>query len=199
MSIYHCAECGQRKDDDLEPCEVDPRPNDGHDLLCPDCACEIDIAQTMRQQSAGLMQIMSDCAKSGLMPVNDRRGINEQEREILMPERIQRKRTKGWKMPDNTVYVGRPTKYCNPFRWQALGTRKKAVRLFSKFMKNRLTRKDRESLGIGPVSWLWFSMFRNTILKHAKAELKGKNLACWCPPGEPCHADVLLELANSGK
>lgn len=27
--------------------------------------------------------------------------------------------------------------------------------------------------------------------------LRGKNLACWCKPGEPCHADVLLELANA--
>jgi hypothetical protein len=30
----------------------------------------------------------------------------------------------------------------------------------------------------------------------ALGELRGKNLACWCKPGEPCHADVLLELAN---
>lgn len=28
------------------------------------------------------------------------------------------------------------------------------------------------------------------------AELRGKNLACWCPLDQPCHADVLLELAN---
>jgi len=33
--------------------------------------------------------------------------------------------------------------------------------------------------------------------KTAIAELRSKNLACWCKPGEPCHADVLLELANS--
>lgn len=32
------------------------------------------------------------------------------------PRRIQRKRTKGWKMPENTVYVGRPTKWGNPWR-----------------------------------------------------------------------------------
>lgn len=30
------------------------------------------------------------------------------------------------------------------------------------------------------------------------AELKGKNLACWCAPGAPCHADVLLDIANGG-
>ncbi|WP_019732123.1 DUF4326 domain-containing protein [Mycobacterium avium] len=27
-------------------------------------------------------------------------------------------------------------------------------------------------------------------------ELAGHDLACWCPPDQPCHADVLLELAN---
>jgi hypothetical protein len=27
-------------------------------------------------------------------------------------------------------------------------------------------------------------------------QLRGKNLACWCKPGQPCHADILLELAN---
>jgi hypothetical protein len=31
----------------------------------------------------------------------------------------------------------------------------------------------------------------------ARLELAGKNLACWCKPGEPCHADVLLEIANA--
>lgn len=33
----------------------------------------------------------------------------------MTPQRIQRKRTKGWKMPENTVYVGRPSKWGNPF------------------------------------------------------------------------------------
>jgi hypothetical protein len=28
------------------------------------------------------------------------------------------------------------------------------------------------------------------------ADLRGKNLACWCPLDQPCHADVLLEIAN---
>ena len=30
-----------------------------------------------------------------------------------------------------------------------------------------------------------------------RENLRGKNLACWCSPGEPCHADVLLKLANT--
>jgi hypothetical protein len=48
--------------------------------------------------------------------------------------------------------------------------------------------------------------FRNSMLKDLPAtrtirkrvaELRGKNLACWCKPGAPCHADTLLEMANS--
>jgi len=37
---------------------------------------------------------------------------------------------------------------------------------------------------------------RRSALLHRLPELRGKDLACWCRPGEPCHADVLLELAN---
>ena len=51
---------------------------------------------------------------------------------------------------------------------------------------------------------LLVALFRDWITKSSDAqsrrddlpELRGKNLACWCPPGQPCHADVLLELAN---
>ena len=39
---------------------------------------------------------------------------------------------------------------------------------------------------------------RNPIWYRRRfAQLRGKNLACWCKPGAPCHADVLLEIANA--
>jgi len=42
--------------------------------------------------------------------------------------------------------------------------------------------------------------FKEWILKNPRKinleELRGKNLACWCPLDKPCHADILLELAN---
>lgn len=84
-----------------------------------------------------------------------------------MPKRIQRKRTKGWRMPAGTVYVGRPTRYGNPF----IGP--EAVTLYREYA---------EAGGL-----------RGRCLK----ELRGKDLACWCPLNQPCHADVLLELANA--
>jgi len=37
------------------------------------------------------------------------------------------------------------------------------------------------------------------MIAYVREVLAGKNLACWCHPGDPCHADVLLELANAGR
>lgn len=88
-----------------------------------------------------------------------------------MPKRIQRKRIKGWRMPPNTVYVGRPTKWGNPF-----SVREGEV--------NLVLRTYRAYIDKG---------FRRIAMYH---ELRGKDLACWCPLDQPCHADILLELAN---
>lgn len=87
-------------------------------------------------------------------------------------QRIQRKRTKGWRMPDNAIYVGRPTKWGNPYSVGYDGdTRKDVVILY------------REHLKYDP-----------ELVKAAKRELVGKDLACWCSLDQACHADVLLEL-----
>lgn len=96
------------------------------------------------------------------------------------PKRIQRKRTKGWRMPEGAVYVGRGTKWGNP--WivdpnrathpatnQYRDTAAECVRLYSDLVYGR-----------------------DDLLEP----LRGRNLACWCPLDQPCHADVLLELAN---
>jgi hypothetical protein len=97
------------------------------------------------------------------------------------PVRIQRRRTKGWKMPPNTVYVGRPAVFQN--RWK--------VGVWS----NRLG-KNLETAAEA------VDCFRNMMTEaphlaaYACEVLRGKNLACWCKLDQPCHADVLLELAN---
>lgn len=41
----------------------------------------------------------------------------------------------------------------------------------------------------------WFRWYRNVAPLKDIEELCGKDLACWCPLDQPCHADVLLELA----
>ena len=94
-----------------------------------------------------------------------------------MPKRIQRKRTKGWKMPPNTVYVGRGTKWGNPFRLGKDGTAQLCVAQFRAFLQE-----------------LWGTDMAGP--EAIRYQLRGKDLACWCPLDQPCHADVLLEIAN---
>lgn len=88
----------------------------------------------------------------------------------MTPKRIQRKRTKGWRMPEGAVYVGRPTKWGNPWKVSKTMSADEAVELYR--------------LGLYRESPKFFE------------ELRGKDLACWCPIDQPCHADVLLRIAN---
>jgi hypothetical protein len=96
----------------------------------------------------------------------------------MKPKRIQRKRTKGWKMPPNTVYVGRPTKWGNPY----------AVPYPSEAQRAAIVANHRD--------WIIANQQSAERWRLPIAELRGKNLACWCPLNKPCHADVLLEIAN---
>ncbi len=97
-----------------------------------------------------------------------------------MPERIQRMRVKGWKMPDNTVSVTRPGRWGNPY---------KAGDPMEGFPHIKIDALEAVKL---------FKTRMPDFVKEAiRRELAGKNLACWCPIGSPCHADVLLEIASS--
>lgn len=88
-------------------------------------------------------------------------------------------------MPENTVYVGRPGVFGNPFG----GDRDEAVRAYRAWMNGEPTGHLFAALNPGA---------REAVLARLP-ELRGKNLACWCPlDGQPCHADVLLEMAKCG-
>jgi hypothetical protein len=90
-----------------------------------------------------------------------------------MPRRFQRSRRKGAHLPPNVVVVTRPTKWGNP---HPLGLgRAEAVRRY------------RDDLLAGRLM---------ITVEDVKRHLRGADLACYCPLNEPCHADVLLELAN---
>lgn len=95
------------------------------------------------------------------------------------PARIQRKRIKGWKMPANTVYVGRPTKWGNPYAVNGNSRNMFAAVPADAAMAAR-----------------WFREVAVKFPRDTFKPLRGKNLACWCDLSSPCHADVLLELAN---
>lgn len=95
----------------------------------------------------------------------------------MTPKRVQRSRAKGWRMPPNTVYVGRPTRFGNPYR---------TAGEFQGWLNDHFRRSDGKPALAA----------RRARLLDSVRELRGKNLACWCPLDQPCHADVLLELAN---
>ncbi|HEX3335267.1 MAG TPA: DUF4326 domain-containing protein [Jatrophihabitans sp.] len=94
-----------------------------------------------------------------------------------MPKRIQLRRTQGWRKPEGTIVVARPSRWGNPFRIGPAGegglTREQAVRAFAQWLR---AHPDH--------------------VRAVRAELAGHDLACWCPLDAPCHADVLLQVAN---
>jgi hypothetical protein len=92
------------------------------------------------------------------------------------PRRIQLRRTKGWRKPENTTVVSRPGKWGNPFKASVTYPIEQAVAAYE--------------------HWLTTTTDGIAVLNAARAELRGKNLACWCKPGTPCHGDVLLRLVN---
>lgn len=93
------------------------------------------------------------------------------------PVRIQLSRRKGWRMPENTVSVARPGMWGNHAAVrEGTPTGQAAVDAFQRWVETE-------------ASDAWKG--------RAKIDLRGKNLACWCRPGAPCHGDVLLKLANT--
>lgn len=151
-----------------------------------------------------------------------------------MPQRLQRRRAKGWRMPRGAVYVGRPTKWGNPFTadghwivWAAValgftgdreGRRRAAVALHRAWLTGmpptiqRPPRGTTGAIGFGDgteietgdyvqgLAGAFSSLYDMPKLpaRPTKSfeELRGKDLLCWCPLDQPCHADVLLEIAN---
>lgn len=113
------------------------------------------------------------------------------------PVRVQLRRTKGWRMPANTVSVARPGRFGNPFT--VAGCREAGYQGTDDQIDARCVEAFR--VWLGP---MWRNNWDGDESEKARSallagmpELRGKSLACWCKPGSPCHADVLLELANA--
>ena len=93
------------------------------------------------------------------------------------PRRVQLRRLKGWKMPANTLKVDRSTAWGNPFKVSATLDAAASVAAFRAYVL-----ADNEAAA--------------ALRLAIRAHLAGKNLACWCKLDGPCHADVLLAVAN---
>lgn len=106
----------------------------------------------------------------------------------IEPRRIQLKRTKGWKMPSTAVKVDRTTKWGNPFIVGKHGIQTECVADFKMMVTKRMI--------CGSVDEDTVDAQRTYLTLDIK-ELRGKHLACWCREGAPCHADILLKIANS--
>ena len=90
----------------------------------------------------------------------------------MTPKRVQLSRRRGWRKPAGAVVVSRPTRWGNPYPVARYG-RDQAVAMFRGYLADH-----------------------PELVEAARQELAGKDLACWCKPGELCHADIWLEVAN---
>ena len=151
-----------------------------------------------------------------------------------MPERIQLRRTKGWRKPEGVVSCARPGPYGNPFpvpglwstwaavalgfRGAAAGRRQAAVALHRAWLTGEPITAEPPLVGGGSIEFSdgrttttptlgehvtrcavgFASLFPSPTLPDRPdlERLRGRDLACWCPLDQPCHADVLLEWAN---
>ncbi len=122
---------------------------------------------------------------------------------IDTPRRIQRRRTKGWRLSPDTVCVDRSTRWGNPFR---VGKDRRVVWpdgsevTVAGLRCLAPSRRDPPRAFLTAAFNAWIREPEQAKLREEiRASLPGKNLACWSPPDQPCYADVLLELANAGQ
>ncbi len=143
---------------------------------------------------------------------------------MTKPQRIQLKRTKGFNLQEHSlsinglsaVKVSRPTKWGNPFKvvgdmiyvhagyrrtilspWVFLcsGELERCLQLYEAVVTGKMNQAiDFAKIRVDAATDIeyWIKHFE----KQKLSELKNKNLSCFCKPGEACHADVLLKIAN---
>lgn len=109
-----------------------------------------------------------------------------------MPKRIRLSRKKGYRLPENAKKVDRSTRWGNPF-----GPQHSGVVFGHKGLPAPIV-----TLGGKPSLSRCLDLFTAYLYGRLRDDpafldpLKGKDLACWCPLDQPCHADILLRIAN---
>ncbi len=119
-----------------------------------------------------------------------------------VPERIQLSRARGWRKPEGAVVVARPGEWGNPWR---IDRRRDDDKIGVTYSLGAAHVETLMVVGsVEAARRLAVELFERQLLAgellygvaHVRHRLAGKDLACWCPPGEPCHGDVLLRVAN---
>lgn len=137
-----------------------------------------------------------------------------------MPDRITLSRAKGWRKPEGAIVVARPSIWGNPWGIGNPGT----IELVMDGVKTRYQVKEAidQTFAVAlfgmwierhnvPYNYLpkvtiptGHRMMRGHLYARRQLilanldQLRGHDLCCWCKPGQPCHADVLLRMANGG-
>jgi hypothetical protein len=127
---------------------------------------------------------------------------------MALPQRIQRKRSKGWRLPAGAVCVTRPGRFGNPYPVSVYGL-DLSLALFAETATGRWNTSlcdavqmcDELLRATYNAHRRWLRRLDNDPLEFIRSELRGKDLACWCPlpaEGQPdrCHAAELLRIAN---
>lgn len=126
---------------------------------------------------------------------------------MTTPARIQRRRTRGYRTPPNSTYVGRPTRFGNPFRVVPAAFRRGGpLDMWAvQYQGCTLGRWDDKTAARADAVDRYARWIREPeqaeMLRLFRALLHGRDLTCWCPlpaEGEPdhCHASVLISLVN---
>lgn len=128
-----------------------------------------------------------------------------------MSERIQLRRTKGWRKPPGALVVARPSRWGNPFvvrtappmgdsptvhRVLDIGDRCESLRAPNEYFTRDLYGAHVMAVRLYELHTGPMGLYEWDDPEEMLAPLRGHDLACWCPPDLPCHADVLLRLAN---
>ena len=109
---------------------------------------------------------------------------------MTTPKRIQRHRTKGWRKPIGAMIVDRTSRFGNPYIVGVHGDAARCVALYRQAMGGLI---DNTKPPHPPVIGVIKAQNNLRIYGHM---LRGKDLVCHCPLDQPCHADVLLKIAN---
>ena len=130
----------------------------------------------------------------------------------VSPRRIRLRRTKGWRKPPGAVVVARPSRWGNPFRvvrvddadgvWWRVSDESGTVRMDHLGSQDQ-ARASAVALFAEHIVAGGRYEYTAAVLADLTEQLAGRDLACWCPlvnadeQPVPCHADVLLQLANN--
>lgn len=127
--------------------------------------------------------------------------------------RIQRRRTPGWRKPENAICINRGTKYGNPMKIVRLNKNDPfGVIEIQDFVNRKLWHRAGFSGDVPDMLHVFRHMLKGTVFmdKHFQVwsdyfskldltPLLGHDLACYCPIEKPCHGDVYIELCNELK